>query len=181
MSDSNPIPGRLVAAVFNKVLRDDLTPQLIDGLKAQGLDLTADLADEYPRDIWFRAIELTASVLFGAAASPSEQQRQLGRHVIVSLEKRKVIKGPWLAMAKLLGPRRALRQAAEFGAEHSPVGLEVTEKNSKALEVVVDEGRQSEFLAGLIEALVGVLGGKDPKVSTVVASEDRVVFWASWR
>ncbi len=175
------MPGRLVQAVFKRVLSADLTPQLTEQLKAEGLDLSLEPPAEYPRTLWFRAIELTAASLFPTVSAPLEQQRQLGRHLITSLQQRNLLKGPWLSVAKLLGPRRALKQIADFGAENSPVEFEVKEKSSKELEVSVDEGRQSEFLAGLIEALVGILGGKDTRVATVTQTEIRAVFSATWR
>ncbi len=167
--------------VFKRVLAADVTPALTEQLKAVGLDLTQPLAESYPRSVWFSAIEATASALFGAAPEPGSQQRQLGSHVMHALQSRHLLKGPWLTMAKLLGPRRALKQAADFGAENSPVNLEVKELNAKALEVTIDEGRQPEFLAGLLEALVTVLGGKNAAVSIVSATDARAVFTASWK
>jgi len=175
------MPGRLVQSVFKKVLAGDMTPPLLDQLKAEGLDLAAEPPEEYPRTLWFRAIELTATSLYPMVSEPADQQRQLGRHLITCLQQRNLLKGPWLTVAKLLGPRRALKQVADFGADNSPVKFEVREKSSKELEVIVDEGRQTEFLAGLIEALVGILGGKDSRVATLSSTEHRAVFSATWR
>ncbi len=175
------MPGRLVQAVFKKVLAADVTPELTQLLKHEGLDLSAPLADEYPRTVWHRAIEVTAAALFPTVGDALEQQRRLGRHVIISLQSRNLIKGPWLTMAKLLGPRRALKQASDFGAENLPVTLEIKEKSSKELEVTVDDGRQIEFLEGLLEALVGMLGGREPRVAVISSTEQRAVFSATWR
>ncbi len=175
------MPGRLVQAVFKKVLAPDLTAELTEQLKLAGLDLNAPLADEYPRTVWFQAIELTSAALFPTVSSALEQQHRLGRHVISSLQSRNLLKGPWLTMAKLLGPRRALKQAADFGAESLPVTLEVQEKSNKELEITVNEGRQTAFFAGLLEALVGILGGKDARVATLSLTIERAVFSATWR
>ena len=109
------------------------------------------------------------------------QQRQLGRHLITVLQSRNLLKGPWVTMAKFIGPRRAMKQAASFGAENSPVKLSVREVSSQELEITVDEGQQTEFLAGLLEALVGMLGGKNARVATVSTSETQTVFNATWR
>ena len=177
------MPGRLVQSVFKKVLASDLTPALLEELKAVGLDASpgSEPVEQYSRTVWFRAIELTAAALFPSVGEPLEQQRQLGRHVISSLQTKNLLKGPFITMAKLVGPRRALKQAADFGADKLPLQFEVKEKSARELEVIVDEGRQSEFLAGLIEALVGILGGKDPRVATLSQTEHRAVFSATWR
>jgi uncharacterized protein (TIGR02265 family) len=181
VSNANVIPGHLVERVFQKVLAGDITPALADALKAEGLDLSEPIAESYPRTTWFRAIELTSAAMYPSAGSAGQQQRQLGGHIITSLQSKNLIKGPWLTMAKLLGPRRAIKQAADFGAEHSPISLEVKEKGSKELEVTIDGGQQNEFLAGLLEALVGALGGKDARVATLLATNSCAVFSATWR
>ena len=111
MSADRHIPGKLVKGVFQRALFADLSADLITALAAAGLDLSVPLHDAYPRTVWYRAIELTAASLFPDEA-PDARLRRLGRHVIESLEARKLVKGPWLSMAKLMGPRRALSKAA---------------------------------------------------------------------
>ncbi len=180
MSGSATVPGKLVNSVFNKVLGPDVLAGVRETLKAEGLDLVA-LPERVGKPLWFRAIELTAASLYPTVGAAAEQQRQLGRHVIAALQSRKLLKGPWVTMAKFLGPRRAMKQAADFGSENSPVKLSVREAGAKELEITVDEGQQTEFLAGVLEALVGMLGGKEARVATVSSSETQTVFSATWR
>jgi uncharacterized protein (TIGR02265 family) len=180
VSGERHIPGKLVKGVFQRVLFADLSADLITALAGAGLDLSVPLQEAYPRPVWYRSIELTADSLF-PDAEPMSRQRRLGRHIIDALESRKLLKGPWLSMAKLMGPRRALTQAAEMGAQYSPVNLSVRERSSKELEVTVSEDQQPEFLAGLLEGLVGVLGGKAPSVKVESAGNGRAVMAASWR
>jgi len=174
------IPGQLVKGVFQRALFQDLSADLITALAEAGLDLSAQVKDAYPRAVWLRSIELTADSLFPEIDSAT-RLRHLGRHIVSALETRKLLKGPWLAMAKLMGPRRALKQAAEYGAQSSPVRLDVRERSSRELEVTIAEDEQAEFLAGLLEGLVAALGGKSPQVRVEFTGNGRAVMAATWR
>lgn len=174
------IPGKLVKGVFQRVLFQDLSADLIQSLADAGIDLSVPVKEAYPRPVWYRSIELTADSLFPDTAQ-SQRLRQLGRHLIESLDTRKLLKGPWLSMAKLMGPRRALKQAADLGAQYSPIHLDVKERSAKELEVTVAEDQQTEFLAGLLEGLLEVLGGKSPHVKVLSVANGRAVMAASWR
>ena len=174
------IPGQWVKSVFQRVLFQDLSADLITALAGAGLDLSAQVEEAYPRPVWYRSIELTADSLFPELAQ-EKRLRQLGRHIIQSLESRRLVKGPWLAMAKLMGPRRALKQAAELGASNNPIPLEVKERTSREVEITVEEDQQAEFLAGLLEGLVAALGGKSPHVKIESVANGHAVMAASWR
>jgi|JI10StandDraft_1071094.scaffolds.fasta_scaffold75532_2 uncharacterized protein (TIGR02265 family) len=174
------IPGKLVKGVFQRALFPDLSADLITALAGAGLDLSSPLHEHYPKPVWYRSIELTADSLFAEKAQ-AQRLRHLGRHVIVSLDDRKLVKGPWLSMAKLMGPRRALKQAAEMGAQYSPIHLDVKERSSKELQITVAEDQQPEFLAGLLEGLLSVLGGKSPHVKVESTSNGHAVMAATWR
>ncbi|MBL8924345.1 MAG: DUF2378 family protein [Myxococcaceae bacterium] len=174
------VPGKLVKGVFQRVLFPDLSAELITELAGAGLDLSIPVKDAYPRPIWYRSIELTAASLY-PEGDPPARLRQLGRHVIEALDSRKLVKGPWLGMAKLMGPRRALKQAVEHGAQYSPIHLDIRERSSKELEITVAEDQQTEFLAGLLEGLIGILGGKAPHVKVLSTANGRAVMAATWR
>ncbi len=173
------IPGKLVEGVFKKVLVQDLTPDLIAQLAAVGVDLAVPVPVDYPRTAWYLAVELTAKALF-----PSEplavQLRKLGAHIIASLQSRHIIKGPWLSMARLMGPRRALKQAMDF-TDRSPVKLTLTERAKNEFAITVDDTEQSDFLAGLLEAAITMLGGKSPTVALEATREGVSHFLATWR
>lgn len=175
-----PIPGKLVKSLFQRVLFPDLSAQLIQSLATAGVDLSAPLLDSYPRPAWYAAITLTADSLFAEQAADT-RLRSLGRHILTALDSRKLIKGPWLSMAKLMGPKRALKQAVDMGGSSSPVRLEIRELGSKELEVTVAEDQQTEFLAGLLEGLVEVLGGKSARATVGKSGNGSAVFSVSWR
>jgi uncharacterized protein (TIGR02265 family) len=175
---SSTIPGKLLEGVFKRVLAPDLTPSLISELAANGVDLSVPLAPTYPRTTWYRAIELTGQALFPSASAPT-QQRRLGAHLMHALQRQHLIKGPWLSMARLMGPRRALKQAMDF-VDRSPVKITITERSKHEFAITADEGEQPEFLAGLLEAALGMLGAKSPVV-TLERQQDGVShFRATW-
>ncbi len=179
MTDARSIPGKLVKGVFQRALFPDLSADLITALAGVGLNLSAPLAESYPREVWYRAIALTAEHLFPEKAEDA-RLTALGRHLIESLDARKLVKGPWLSMARLMGPKRALKQAAETGAQFSPIRLEVTERGAKAVQVSVEEDQQAPFLAGLLEGLVVVLGGKNPHVKVESVQSGHAVLAVRW-
>lgn len=176
---SDVIPGRLLRAVFGRVLADDLSQELRQRLAQGGLDFDGELADSYPRSKWFEAVELTAQSMY-PTLQVGEQQKRLGLHLIEALQTRKFVKGPWLTMAKLMGPRRALKQAAQYGASHSPVSFETREVGAHEMSVVLDEVRQPEFFEGLLEGVVTALGGKKVQVTATRGDGDTSAFSIRW-
>lgn len=173
------IPGKLVEGVFKRVLAADLTPELITKLASVGVDVSAPMEPAYPRTTWYLAVELTAKTLFPEDGL-SVQLRRLGGHIISSLQSRGIIKGAWLSMARLMGPRRALKQAMDF-TDRSPVKVTITERAKNEFSISVDDTEQPDFLAGLLEAAIAMLGGKAPEVSLEAAREGSSHFRATWR
>jgi uncharacterized protein (TIGR02265 family) len=174
-----PIPGKLVEAVFKRVLAPDITPPLMAQLATVGVDLSGAMEPNYPRTAWYLAIELTAKTVFPTDPLPL-QLRKLGAHVINSLQSRQIIKGTWLTMAKLMGPRRAIKQAMDF-TDRSPVKLTITERSKTEFEISVDDTEQADFLAGLLEAAITMLGGKNASVVLDGTRDGSSQFRATWR
>jgi uncharacterized protein (TIGR02265 family) len=175
---TNPIPGKMIDGVFRRVLAGEVNAALSAQLADIGLDLTLPtLAPTYPRETWYLAISHTATSLFPADTIPL---RRLGRHVIEALERKQLIKGPWVSMARLLGPRRALRQAAER-LDNNVVKLTIAEKSKTEFEIVAEEMEQAEFLAGLLEASIGMLGGRESRTTIIGPRGNAMVFSATWR
>lgn len=175
----SPIPGKLVEAVFKRVLAPDLTPPLTAQLASVGVELSAPMEANYPRTTWYLAVELTAKALYPDDELPV-QLRKLGGHIITSLQTRQLIKGAWLTMARLAGPRRALKQAMDF-TDRSPVKLTITERSKTEFEISVDDTEQCDFLAGLLEAAITMLGGKNAGVTLEGTRENAAQFRATWR
>jgi uncharacterized protein (TIGR02265 family) len=175
----NPIPGKLVESVFKRVLAADLTPALQAQLAEAGVDLSGAMQPSYPRPAWYQAIELTAKTLY-PQDPPATQLRKLGGHIITSLQSRHIVKSAWLTMAKLMGPRRAIKQAMDF-TDRSPIKLTITEVAKSEFEVAVDDPHQPEFLTGLLEQAITMLGGKHVTVVHEGVREGQGLFRATWR
>lgn len=173
------IPGRLVESVFKKVLAADLTPELIKGLGALGIDLHTPAPETYLRSTFHEAIELTAKTLHPQLEQGPRLHR-LGRHLIACLQTRHVIPSAFVSMARFLGPRRALKQAVDH-LERSPVKLTITERSKTEFEIAVDDREQPEFLRGMLEEAIHLLGGKSAEVALVGAQGESNVFRATWR
>lgn len=170
-----PIDGKLVQAVFGRVLAADLGAQLKALLVDDGLILN-DPTRQCPRPVWYAAIERTAEALF-----PGEGAlRRLGRHIVAMVQQRSLVKGPWLGMARLLGPRRALRQGAEHSG-HGPVRWHVAERSKREVEVRFEELEQPEFLAGLLEGAIELVGGENAQVVVEGVRDGHLVMAARWR
>lgn len=177
---SRPISGKLVDGVFRRALASEMSDELKAELARHGLDLTPGVLEpSYPLEVWYRAVALTAAALF-PQQSPEEQLRLLGRLVVTSLETQGVIRRPLLAMARLLGPRRALQQLAGR-LDDSPVALSITIRGRSEVEVHVEEREQAEFLAGLLEGACTVLGARECQVKLVGGSTSGATLNASWR
>lgn len=178
MSATSRIPGKLVDGVFRKALAADLTPTLLEQLAAVGLDVSLPQQQPCERDVWYRAVGVMAAALYPQQLPPA-QLRGLGRHLIQALKTRNIIKGGWLSMAKLLGPRRALLKAADF-AKGSPITLTLVERGKHEVEVSVDEAEQLEFLAGLLEGAVELLGGRTASAEILRREPGGATFVARW-
>jgi uncharacterized protein (TIGR02265 family) len=166
------IPGKLVGAVYGKVLAPDVTPAVIEKFKVIGINI-ASPEEKYTKKQWYESVDVMSQHLFPGDA---KAHRKLGNHLISSLKERGIVKSAYLSMAKLLGPRKALEKAAEF-AHYSPVKLTIEQVEKTVVEITVDDKHQPEFLAGLLETTLTMLGAKD----TVVTSEGEGVFNARWK
>jgi uncharacterized protein (TIGR02265 family) len=169
----------MVQGLFKRVLAPDLTPELTAQLAAVGIDLSVPPPPSYPRSAWYQSIELTSKALFPNQPAP-EQLRKFGGHIIQSLQSRDIIKSTWLTMARFMGPRRALKQAMDF-TDRSPVKLTINELSKTEFEIGVDDKEQPDFLAGVLEAAVTMLGGKSASVSLKGPHGESNLFRATWK
>lgn len=172
------LPGSLVEAVFKRALGPDLTAPLVRELAELGLDVSIPLSAAVPRDVWHRAVACAARDLYPSFSAP-EQLRQLGRHLASALQRRGLVRGPWLSMARLLGPRRALRQAREH-LDRSPVRVSIHEHARTDFEIGVEAAEQPEFLAGVLEGALLAVGARDAHVSLLGPRGGMLVFRATW-
>ena len=169
MSPARHVSGRLVAGLFEVGLARAVTPELEAHLAAEGIDLRK-LDASYPYDTWVRGLEVTASELYGGEVL-SDSLRKLGARVVVTIREAGIVKGPMLTMGKLMGPKRVLKQISGQpvrGADF--LRVDIHEKNGKHVEVHLNDGALGDFVAGVLEAVVEVLGGRKPRVSALITT-----------
>jgi uncharacterized protein (TIGR02265 family) len=179
MTQTRTIPGNMVAGLFQRILAADLSPALVGQLNAIGVDVSAEQPSEYQREVWYRAVEVTADALFPEVPQ-GDRLRKLGTHIISCLQSRNIVKGAWLTMARFMGPRRALKQAMEW-SDRSPIRLTITELSKQEFEIAVDDDAQPQFLEGLLEGAIGLLGGQAAAVTLLGSTGESNVFRATWR
>ena len=180
MSSLRLVSGKWVGALFTKGLPRSVTPELKAHLAALGIDLER-LEAHYPHETWVRGLEVTAAELYQGEVL-SEALRKLGVRVVKALQDSGEIKGPVLAMGKLMGPRRVLKhlngqpvKGVDF------LRIEVKEKSAHHLEVRFNDGALGDFVAGAFEAVLELLGGRHPRVNALVTSAEECVLELTWR
>ena len=179
MSPSHDISGRLIAGLFDKGLAGSVTPELEARLAAEGIDLK-NLKLAYPCPVWVRGLEVTASELY-AGEVLSDALHKLGARVVKTLKEKGVVKGPMITMGKFMGPKRVLKQLHNQpvrGADF--LRIEVVEKGRQHLELHFNDGAIGDFIAGALEAVVEMLGGRQPSVRATLTTPERCILDLEW-
>lgn len=173
------VNGSVLRGIFEKALAGEVSDELGGRLADVGVDL-GNLAERYPFEVWLRAMELTATELFPGQPQ-DEALKHLGAHVVRGLQRNGVIKGPFLTMAKLMGPRRALREvASRTSAESAWLRMDFTEAGPRACTLTINDGGVAELFAGALEPLIELLGGKRAMVTAHVHGTDRCELDIRW-
>ena len=173
------VSGKIVAGLFELGLTGAVTPELEAHLAAEGIELTK-LRDSYPYATWVRGLEITASELYEGEVL-SDALRKLGVRVVTTIKASGLIKGAYLTMGKLMGPKRVLMQIngqPVRGADFLKV--EVREKGGKHLEIHLNDGALGDFVAGALEAVLEGLGARRPKVQPMITTPERCVLDVVW-
>ncbi len=179
MTLSHQISGRLIAGLFEKGLAGSVTPQLEAHLAVVGIDLR-NLEQTYPYEVWVRGLEVTASELYGGQVL-SDGLRRLGAQVVRTLTDQGVIKGPMIAMGRLMGPRRVLKQIHNQPVRGAHfLRIQVVEKGKHHLEIHFNDGAIGDFVSGALEAVVVLLGGNQPSIQAQVTTPERCVLDVAW-
>lgn len=179
MTDARVVSGKWVEGLFHRALRRALNAELVAQLSSQGLRLDQPFAHTYPRERFVHWLEMTASSLYPASARETGLE-QLGARVVHELKSGGAIKGPVLAMAKLVGPRRSLKQLVEFIDGHGSLKISLRERSKKDFELELNESDLATFVAGALKPLLETLGARSPRVQTQVVSPTKTVLQLSW-
>lgn len=171
--------GKVIEGVFTQALADSLSAELRLRLVAEGVNVDGPVLESYPAEVFMRALEIAAAEIF-PGKSQGEALRALGVKVVLALRARGAIKGPVLMVAKVMGPKRVLKQLVQQ-AHKGNTYLEVTLREvSHGAQLELNDGSLAEFLAGALEGLLGALGARSPIVEPRIDGPHRAVLHAHW-
>lgn len=170
-----------VESVFQRALKDDLTPSLVARLRAMGLDLERKLLPAYPVTLWNAVLEETVKTLSPTQPVP-EAARRLGERMIEGYRSTLVGQAV-LAMARVLGPRRALlrsRQNWRSGNNYSEVTVE--ELAPTDFRLTFNEAGVSRWVSqGLLHAGLTFAGARGLEVAVETFTETDAVYRITWQ
>lgn len=179
MSDTRMVSGKWVEGLFNKALGPSITHELSAMLKAEGLDLSHPFQHAYPRERFAAWVQLVARELFPGQEQPAALHR-LGAKVVDDLLGAGSIKGAIITVAKLAGPRRVLRQLADYVHGQSALKVKLEERSKTEARIELNDGELADFVAGSLESILALVGARSPKVDTQRLSPEQSVLSVRW-
>jgi uncharacterized protein (TIGR02265 family) len=173
-----PMPQRRVVfehtveGLFGHSLRNRLSAAAKRALREAGVDLSKPLLPAYSHETWRRCLEITVADLY-PLVSREEGWRLLGREVVDGMV-HTVMGRAMVGVARLLGPLRSLRRLNNtLSSADNYVQSRLTELSPTRCEVWINEVmEQPTYYQGVLEACIGLAGGRDIQVR-VVAREGR--------
>ena len=180
MSDTRRFSGKWVKGVFGKALAPHLDAPLKAALKGVGVDIDGEFLSEYPRQAWLDALELVARSLYPNEEA-AKSARALGQRLVRSLLERGKISSAVLAMAKLFGPQRVLRELVSHTASGTNyLEFELTQLASRHATLRFNDAAIADFLCGVIIGVLAAVGAKNPEVELAVVSPGQVELSFKW-
>lgn len=179
MTDQKFVSGKWVNGLFNRALGPSIGKELNAQLKAEGLELNRPMQHSYPRDRFVKWVTLAARDLF-PGQPPEQQLRALGARVVEDMRAAGDIKGAVLTMAKFMGPKRVLRQLADYVQGQSSLRVKLEEKGKTEAKIELNDGELADFVAGSLEAILPLIGARSAKVEATTSSPDASVLSLKW-
>lgn len=170
-----------VESVFQRALQGEVSPSLVAQLRGLGLDLEQKLLPAYPVTLWNTVLEATVAALFPGQPVP-DAARRLGERMIEGY-RATLVGQAVLAMARVLGPRRALlrsRQNWRSGNNYSEVVVEELAPND--FRLTFNETGISRWLSqGLLQAGLTFAGARGLVVAIESFTDTEAVYRATWQ
>lgn len=166
MSDQ-VIYGPTLEGLFVRGLGDKLTPELVAGLQALGLDVTQPIAKSYPRAVVTQAIDLTARTLWPELPI-DDAWYQVGKHVVRGLERQSLMGATVLAI-RVAGPRFTLKVAARtFRQTNNFMRVELNERAPGRYELDLSPSHaHTRYMEAVIEDMLAIAGAKNLHVTVL--------------
>lgn len=173
------VSGKWVEGLFNRALGPSIDQELSALLEAEGLELKRPMHHSYPRERFVKWVTISARELFPDRA-PEQQLRALGAKVVEDLRAAGDIKGPVLTMAKFLGPRRVLKQLADYVQGQSSLRVKVEDQGKTEAKLELNDGELADFVAGSLEVILPMIGARGARVDLTSRAQDRSVLQLRW-
>lgn len=179
MTDQRMVSGKWVEGLFNRALGPSIDHELSALLKAEGLELSRPMQHSYPRERFVKWVTISARELFPDHEQPAAL-RALGAKVVEDMRAAGGIRAPVLAMAKFMGPRRVLKQLADYVQGQSSLRVKIEEKSKTEAKLELNDGELADFVAGTLEGILPLIGARGATVDAKLLSPDRCVLSLRW-
>ena len=170
-----------VESVFQRALGGEVPPALQDRLRKLGLDLSKPLLPAYPVPLWNQVLELTVATL--SPGEPVDRAACLLGERMMHGYRATLVGQAVLAMAKLIGPKRALKRSRQnwrSGNNYSEV--EVVELGPTDFRLTFNESGISRWVSqGLLKAGLTFAGAKELVVDVESFNELHCVYRVTWK
>lgn len=173
--------AQVIEGLFQKALKQKLTPKLIARLKAEAqIDLTQKLLPGYPYQAWQQALVLTVEELY--PGMPQELALEELGGVLVRGFFETLIGSALKGMLHLLGPERTLgRSARALRNGNNYAETTLTKLGPGHFELWVNEVGLSRFnLLGVVKEGIVIVGAKDVQGRVLRYDEQGVTFDFRW-
>lgn len=170
--------GPTVEGLFVRGLAGKLTPDVVQRLRAVGLDVEKPLLPAYSRRVINDAVALVAQALY-PELPVDEAWYQVGKHVAVGV-KNMTLGGATLALLRILGPVRTLhRLARTFRTTNNYMQVRLTERGPGDFELeLTPSNAQPRYMQAVIEDMLTYAGAKGLAVEVAQhdAAAERAVY-----
>lgn len=181
MSSEQVVFAHSVEGLFVRALGGDVPADLSEQLRGLGIDLSKKLLPAYPVTLWNHVLEATAQTIY--PGEPFDQAgRKLGERMMEGY-RATLVGQALLALAKIIGPRRALlrsRQNWRSGNNYSEVQVE--ELAPTDFRLGFNESGISRWVTqGLLQAGLTFAGAKECTVAVVSFTQTDAVYRITWK
>ena len=153
-----------VDSLFGRALGKKMTQRCRERLKAEGLDLDAKLKPFYPREQYYRFVNIAAEELFGAL--PREKAHyELGSAMILGFNETLIGKAV-LSVVRMIGPRRALdRMTQNFRSSNNYMQTKLNSIAPGEHELWLSQTSGAPaYFEGVLQTSLTIAGAKNLKV-----------------
>lgn len=180
MSESAQISSKWVDGLFNQILKPSIHYGLQVQLKEEGLDLSLPVSSNVPRERFARWVHLVARELF-PGKEQAEALRSLGAKVMDDVKASGKLRTPVIALARLAGPTRVLKQLAEHVHGQGSIHVRFQAGRSKnEASIELNEGELVDFVGGALERILTFVGAKRPTATATHASPEHSLLTVRW-